>query len=270
MSRLPRQAAGTCVLSGDTCDAESDLQTRTRSATKKEKARPVKPLEQGQKLFNKMVQYSNLYRLIKTIAVFCFFTVKLNAQGMNNDFEYDKEDFNMLFKELKINTFKFPIKQNSGQILDIIIEEYEDKKLINSISIIGDATKAFEQYYGAGIDLTSYFKPKKDSIYFHRFFFVEKDSIVSIKIKTIGLETQKEFSLSGKSTFGFNAFNNFKSEENVKYLEGAKSEILVFLYANSSNEKDKPLFCPTGLSKEQLLEKFYYFIFVSIKPYEKK
>ena len=194
-------------------------------------------------------------------------TVKLNAQGMNNDFAYDEVDFNMIFGELGIRTFKFPIKQNTNQIFDIIIEEYEDKTLINSISLIDDTKKQLEKY---GINADSNFKPRKDSIYFYRSYFIEKDSIITIKLNTIGIQTQYKFSLSGKSTFSVNAntFDKFKSEGNVKYLDVDKPEILVYLYANSSNEKDKPLWCSTGLSKERLLESFYYFIFVSIEPYK--
>jgi len=204
---------------------------------------------------------------IKIMGMLLLFAVKLNAQGTNNNFDYDTEDFNVIFKELGITTFKFPIKQNTNQLLNIIIEEYEDKKLLNSISVVDDTKSIFGEF---GIDATSYFKPEVDSIYFHRFYFIKKDSILRVRIKTHGIESNKEFSLSGKSTFSFNAFSNIKSEENINYLEIDEPELLVYLYANSSNEKDKPLWCPSGLSKEQLLERFYYFIFVSIEPYKEK
>jgi len=207
---------------------------------------------------------------LKTIIIIGFllaFAVNLNAQGTNNNFDYDKEDFNVIFKELGITTFKFPIKQSANQLLNIVIEEYEDKKMLNSISVIDEAKSLFGQF---GIDATSYFKPKADSIYFHRFYFVVKDSTVKIRVKSHGFEFPKEFSLSGKSTFSFNAFSNFKSENNITYLEADKPEVLVYLYANSLSEKDKPLWCPSGLTKEQLLERFYYFIFVSVEPYKEK
>ena len=206
-------------------------------------------------------------KVIKILVAFLFFAFKLNAQGTNNNFDYDKEDFNKIFKELGITTFKFPIKQSANQLLNIVIEEYEDKKLLNTISVIDEAKSLFGPF---GIDAIPYFKPRADSIYFHRFYFVEKDNTVRVNIKSHGIEMPKEFSLSGKSKFSFDAFNNFVSEGNVKYLDIDKSEILVYLYANSLDEKDKPLWCPSGLSKEQLLERFYYFIFVSIEPYNEK
>jgi hypothetical protein len=205
-------------------------------------------------------------KVIKIMGMFLFFSVNLSAQGLNNNFDYDKEDFNVIFKELGITTFKFPVKQSVNQIFNIVIEEYEDKKLINSISVIDDVKGQFEEI---GWDVISYFKPKADSIYFHRFYFIEKDSTLKVRIKSHGIELFKEFSLSGKSTFSFSAFDIFTLENN-SYLEVDKPAILMYLYANSSNEEDKPLWCPTGLSKEQLLERFYYLIFISIEPYSGK
>jgi len=221
---------------------------------------------------NSQISRKNFYKkhvlkAINIIGVLLFFAVKLNAQGTNNKFDYDEEDFNVIFKELGIITFKFPVKQNANQLLNIVIEEYEDKKLLNSISVIDEAKKTFGQF---GIDATSYFKSKADSIYYHRFYFIAKDSTMRVRIKSHGFEMPKEFSLSGKSTFSFNAFSNFKKEDNIRFLEADNPEILVYLYANSLDDKDKPLWCPSGLTKEQLLERFYYFIFVSIEPYKEK
>ena len=206
-------------------------------------------------------------KVIYLLGLFVAFATNINAQGTNNNFEYDMADLNVIFKELGITTFKFPIIQTADQLLNIVIEEYEDKKLLNSISIIDDAKNIFESI---GIDADTYFRPKKDSIYYHRFYFMKKDSTIKIRVKTHGFENSKSFSLAGKSTFSFNAFSNFKSENDLIYLEIDESEILVFLYANSSNDRDKPLWCPSGLSKEQLLERFYYFIFISVEPYKEK
>jgi hypothetical protein len=206
-------------------------------------------------------------KAIRLICLFLVVAIKLHAQGSNNNFDYDRDDFNMIFKELGISTFKFPVKQDSSQLLNIVLEEYEDKKLLNTISIIDDAKSIFGKI---GYNAITFFEVEKDSIYFHRFYFVKKDSILRIRIKTHGFEVYKDFSLSGKSAFSFNALADFKSEDGRKYLEIDKSEIIMFMYANSSEEKDKPLFCPNGLTKEQLLERFHYFIFVSVEPYNKE
>ena len=203
------------------------------------------------------------------IGILLSLSVKLIGQGTNNNFDYDRDDFNVIFKELGITTFKFPIKQSSDQLLNIVIEEYENKRLLKTISLIDEGKKAFGQY---GIDALSYFRPEseKDSIHFHRVYFVAKDSTIIIRIRTHGFEIPSQFSLSRKSLFSFNSFNNFNSENGRRFLNVNKPEILVYLYANSSEEKNKPLWCPTGLSKEQLLERFYYFIFVSVEPYKDK
>jgi hypothetical protein len=208
-------------------------------------------------------------KTIKLICFFLIFTLELFSQGTNNDFDYDKEDFNVIFKELGISTFKFPIKQNPNQLFNIIIEEYENGELIKKISVIEDSKSAFEQY---GIDALSYFKPKRDSVYFHRFYFFKNDSTIKIRVKTHGIETVKDFSLKGKSLYSINANNDIGSKlRDNQYIEVENEpEILLYLYANSVDENNKPLWCPNGLSKEKLLERFYYFIFITIEPYKEE
>ena len=206
-------------------------------------------------------------KTIKLVGILLIFTSNLYSQGTNNDFDYDKEDLNVIFKELGISTFKFPIKQSASQLLNIIVEEYENKELIKKISIIDDVKQTFGQI---GVNGLSYFKAPKDSVYFHRFYFFKNDSTIKIRIKTHGLETSKVFSLEGKSLYSINTNGDTGSElRNNQYMEiEDKPEILLYLYANAADEKDKPLWCPNGLSKEQLLERFYYFIFISIETYK--
>jgi hypothetical protein len=88
------------------------------------------------------------------------------SQGLNNDFNYDREDLNAILKEIGFVTFKFPVKQDTTQLCDFVIEEYISGKLISERSVITGAQKKFEEY---GIGWTKYFKPKKDSVHFHRF-----------------------------------------------------------------------------------------------------
>ena len=206
-------------------------------------------------------------KAIKLIGILLICTFNLYSQGTNNDFDYDKEDLNVIFKELGISTFKFPIKQSHDQLLNIIIEEYENKELIKKISVIEDVKNGFEQ---SGLDGLSYFKPETDSVYFHRFYFFKDDSTVKIRVKTHRIEFEPpKFSFEGKSLYGINTNGDTGSElRNNPYIEiGDEPEILLYLYANSAEEKDKPLWCPNGLSKEQLLENFYYFIFITIETY---
>ena len=208
-------------------------------------------------------------RAIKIIGVLLVFAFKLNAQGTNNNFDYDKDDFNVILKELGITTFKFPIKQDTAQLINIVLEEYENKELIKKISVIDDVKHSFSQI---GIDGLSYFKPKNDSTYFHRFYFFKNDSTMKIRVKTHGVELEKVFNFEGKSLYSINTEGSIGDElrENQHIEFKNENRILLYLYANSLNEKDKPLWCPNGLSKEQLLERFYYFIFIFIEPYKEE
>ena len=190
--------------------------------------------------------------------LFLLSTLSLYAQGTNNNYDYDKEDLNNIFNELGIKTFKFPIHQRADQFLNIVVEEYENKKLLKKISVIDDVRQTFGKI---GIEGLSYFKPAADSVYFHRFYFFKKDSTLKMQIRAHGISQPLHFQLSGKSLYSINTYN----DDNGPVDE---PKILLYLYANSIEEKDKPLWCPNGLSKEQLLERFYYFIFVTIEPYK--
>ena len=82
-------------------------------------------------------------KTIKLLGILLIISFKLYSQGSNNDFDYDNEDFNIIFRELGISAFKFPVQHNSNQIFDIVIEEYENKELIKKISIIDVSKVAF-------------------------------------------------------------------------------------------------------------------------------
>lgn len=204
-------------------------------------------------------------KTIKLTVIFLIFTCKLYSQGMNNDFDYDKEDLNIIFRELGVNMSKFPIQQNANQFMDIIIEEYENKELIKRISVIDATKKLFEPH---GINALSYFKPEKDSVYMHRFYFFKNDSTIKIKLQSQNMVTGEDFNFKGKSLYYINTDSNISSEirdnQYIKITDEPK--MLLYLYANSLEDKDKPLWCPAGLSKEELLKRFYYLIFISIQP----
>jgi hypothetical protein len=192
------------------------------------------------------------------------------SQGTNNDFEYDKEDLNVIAKELGIQAFKFPIEQKKDELIDIIIEQYENKKLIKKLSIIDEYKKAFEKY---GIDGVKYFKPDGnfESPFFHRFYFIKRDSIMEIKIKTHGVEKTIKFNFENLSLYDTRAHNSTMFEiDSLGYLKlnNSKNKKLMFLYANSKNEQNKPLNCPSGLPKENIVDLFYYAIFIELKKYE--
>ena len=81
-------------------------------------------------------------KTLKLIGILLIFPFTLYSQGTNNNFNYDKEDLNVIFKELGISTFKYPIKQSPDQLVNFIIEEYENKELIKKISVIDEINGA--------------------------------------------------------------------------------------------------------------------------------
>ncbi|WP_133356254.1 hypothetical protein [Seonamhaeicola sediminis] len=204
-----------------------------------------------------------LFLLTFSISIYTF------SQGANNDFEYDKTDLESITKELGFYIFKFPVKQNSKQLYDIEIEEFENGQMINNISLIKDTKGKFKKY---GIEASNYFIPKKDSdsIYFHRFYFHKKDSLISLKIKSHGMESKYDFSLAGKSTLDLSAIYTAKDEiDSLGFIKIEHTKPLMFLYANSEKDKEEPLWCPSGIKKEDLVKRFYYVILISMKEFIK-
>jgi hypothetical protein len=188
------------------------------------------------------------------------------SQGLNNDFDYDKEDLNTILKEIGFVTFKFPVRQDTTQLCDFVIEEYLNGKLVSEKSVITAAQKKFDEY---GIDWTKYFKPKKDSIYFHRFYFIKNDTAVTVRLKSHGYSTIEKLDNLGLSLFDLRALEAIKAEiDSVGYVKLNKPKDLIFLYANKSDSKE-PLWCPSGLPKKEVIKRFHYVLFISIKEYTK-
>lgn len=224
--------------------------------------KPGLPMKAAIQLFN--------FKLLKMKAKLLFiimFSSPILAltQGLNNDFNYDKEDLNTILKELGFVTFKFPVKQDTMQLCDFVIEEYINGKLINEQSIISGAQKKFGEY---GIDWTKYFKPRKDSVYIHRFYFIKKDTAVTIRLNSHGYSTLEKLDNLGISLFDLRALEASKTEiDSTGYIILNKPKDLIFLYANKSNSKE-PLWCPSGLPKKEVIKRFYYVLFISIKEYK--
>ena len=199
-----------------------------------------------------------------------FFTLVIGsslcyAQGLNNDFDYDKEDLNTIFKELGFVTFKFPIKQDSSQLCDFVIEEYIDGKLISERSVIAAAKKKFEDY---GIDWTKYFKPNKSAVFYHRFYFVKKDNAVSIRLKSHGYSSVEKLDNLGVSLYDLRALESIKAEtDSIGHISLGDPKDLIFLYANKKDSQE-PLWCPSGLPKKEVIKRFYYVLYIRMREYK--
>lgn len=189
------------------------------------------------------------------------------SQGINNDFEYDETDIKVITQALGFYTFKFPVSQTGKHLYDIVIEEFENGKMITNHSLINDTKQKFLKH---GVNATNYFYPSKnkDSVYFHRFYFHKQDTLMSLKIKSHGIESKYDFNFNRKSTYNLSAFYSAKSEiDSLGYMNVEQNKPLMFLYANSEKTKEQPLWCPSGITKDNLISKFYYVIFISIQEY---
>lgn len=201
-----------------------------------------------------------------------FFSILLSnllfSQGFNNDFKHDEEDIKTISKLLGINTFKFPIKQDTSQICDIIVEEFKNGKLLKKSSLIDEDRKKMKE-----MDLwdpINDYKPtvKEDSVYFRRFYFQKKQNILEMLTRASGAEQSKKFALDNLSVFDISAFHEVVDEiVKQKYIILNKQlKPILFVYGNSDSQKDKDILnCPTGLPKEIIVKKFHYVTFISIK-----
>lgn len=195
-----------------------------------------------------------------------FSSITIFSQGTNNKLPYDNEDFNYIFESLGLTTFKFPIKQTTEELFDLVIEEYRAGDLKKTTSIIKRAIEVFNPY---GMDGLGYFKAKKDSVYMHRFYFHEKDTVLQLDIKSHGFSMKMNFSLTNTSTFNYNALG-YEEMDSTGYLEIENSKELFYMYGNSDKESNMPLQCSNGLSKQQLINTYNHLIILTVEKYKPK
>ena len=188
------------------------------------------------------------------------------SQGSLNDFEYDKEDLNIILKELGFITFKVPIKQNKNQLVDFIFEEYVNGILVNQKSLITEAKIKFEK---AGVDWwKKYFIANTDSVYYSRFYFIKRDSSVILRLKTHGYSSNENITILGSALFDCRMIDSAKLEiDKSGSLSVKENGDVLFLYANKKNIKD-PLWCPSGLPKSEVIKRFDYVFYVRTKSYD--
>ncbi len=204
---------------------------------------------------------------MKNLIVLSLFFVSSCAysQGLLNNFQYDKDDLNIIFDEIGFHTFKYPIKQDVNQICDFVIEQYHDGKLVSEKSIVQVTREKYEKF---GLDWEKYFNPTTDSIYLHRFYFIKKDSTLSLRIKTHGSTSVETFNSIGNSLFDVRTLDNINSEiEKNKYITLESSSDLIFLYSNLNKNKTEPLWCPSGLPKNEVIKRFKYVLYITLKKY---
>jgi hypothetical protein len=212
---------------------------------------------------------------MQRLFLFIFFLLPLGmtpygfAQGINNDFEFDQEDFNYVFKKLGYGVFKFPVRQSKSELFDFVLEEYRDRQLVKRHTVIETAQEAFKV---VEVDVKDYMRPKlaegvTDSVFLHRIYSERKDSTLTLFVKTHGVSSPIEFSVHDLSVGDIRARFEVKEELDAQgFLSVEDSKWLLFFYANK--DPNEPLWCPAGLSKEQIVKQFYFAVFVSIEKLE--
>src|SRR4051812_16587403 len=69
------------------------------------------------------------------LMLFCLaLQILVLGQGANNEFKYDQTDLNFLFKQSKIEVFKFPFRSKKDTCLNVIIEEFISGKKTKTIN----------------------------------------------------------------------------------------------------------------------------------------
>lgn len=200
------------------------------------------------------------------LLIIFFYSNHVFSQGTLNDFPYDKDDLNIILNEMGFHTFKYPIKQSVNQLCDFVIEQYQDGILLNTKSIIQSTRKKFEEY---GIDWKKYFNPLKDSIYFHRFYFKKQDSTLSLRIKSQGSSSVETINKLGSSLYDLRTLDKIKSEiDENDFLTVDSEKDLIFLYSNMNNVRSEPLYCPSGLPKNEVIKRFKYVLYIKLKLYK--
>lgn len=203
--------------------------------------------------------------LMYTLLLISFMCTNALSQGINNDFDFDRQDFEYLFNKLGYGVFKFPITQSKEEVYDIIVEVYREGQLESKHTAIENAKEAFEDL---GIDVLNYVKPDlddntTDSVFLHRFYTERKDSLLTINIQTHGLTTPVKLNISDLSSGDVRATYGSKEEiEEDGHMTIKDKTMLLYFYANK--DQDQPLWCPAGLSAEQIAKKFYYAAFVYV------
>lgn len=92
---------------------------------------------------------------------------------------------------------------------------------------------------------------------------MKKDSVLSIRIKSHGYSTVEKTPNLGVSLL--RARWATKTEiDSFGYLKLDRPKDLLFLYANKDSNKE-PLWCPSGLPKEEIVKRYYYVLFIWMK-----
>lgn len=190
-----------------------------------------------------------LWILISAFAL--FITDSTFGQGQNNNYDIDSENIKSIFKEQGIDIFKYPFELKKGEYISISYEIYESKKIVANKNLIEDFQIENEM-------IIDHHYARKDTIVFHRFYFLKKNDSLSMRQKLPGVEMVQKIDLSKVKIGGFNS----RTEVNLN-LPG-KQEILFYYGLLKESDGIKKtngwLPCSTGISKDKLTTDYDFVI----------
>lgn len=176
-------------------------------------------------------------KIITTLSL--FFSLILFSQGLNNDYEIDSEDLKKIFEAQVIHIFKYPFELKKGEYISISYDIYKKGKLSTTKHSIEDFQIKNE------IKIDNHIA-RKDTIVYHRFYFIEQESILKLNQNLPGIEISDKIDLSSIKQGTFNSRSNVPTKL-------TKKEEILFYYGNNSNDW---LNCTTGISKENLIKDY--------------
>ena len=184
-----------------------------------------------------------------SICTFLLGSVLSFAQGDNNQFNFDKEDFQNIFEEQGIHTFKYPIDVKNGDYVNFEIETYFKGKLVDAQSM----KEALDEVFGG--DTRSYISSRKDTTILYRLYFFEIEDSIKVKIASPGAKLPFKV-----SSYGIKYFSSNSRTDKIEQLL-SRTE-LAFLYGNINGKVD----CTTGAPLSTLLKEVDFLMMVYASP----
>ncbi|WP_196887790.1 hypothetical protein [Aureivirga sp. CE67] len=217
-------------------------------------------------------------RVLMTALLCC--SIAMSAQEKSDNIkEYfdptkiDLEDVQEIFEDMGYVNYKYPIKLKKGEILNVVIEEYEKGKLKSSKTMINKET--INQFNNDGIDYLSYVTPKfnkseTEKTFTYKFRTFEKGNENLRIIPSIpGSEEIFNFDLSKIVNGSLNCeYSTVDIIDEKGFLEVKEKTLLLFYYG-IQDRKSNILLCSSGIEKEKLLKRYDYLIFVYLEPYQR-
>jgi hypothetical protein len=176
--------------------------------------------------------------------------ITLFGQGANNDQKYDQADLNFLFKQNKIEVFKFDFRSKKDTCFNVIIEEYIMGKKTKTVDFYEQVKPALEML---DEPFTNFFPLLTDTSETRvRFYFKNTNNKIEITPLIGDIQSSFIFNDSLARGYGTRAFGDLP-----KYLK--KREPIIVYYSNIEGDI---ISCPAGMKLSKIPENYYHVIIV--------